>query len=110
MGEKHEETVAHKEVLRTNSVVLRNAQQTEREELARALANFEPDSEAEKRLVRKIDLYLLPILWIMYVMNYIDRTNIGNAKIAGMSKDLALDDGRKFLLSLFVNLLSEQDD
>lgn len=30
------------------------------------------------------------------VMNYIDRTNIGNAKIAGMDKDLKLDDSRKY--------------
>lgn len=30
-------------------------------------------------------------------MNYIDRTNIGNAKIAGMDKDLDLDDSRKYM-------------
>lgn len=31
----------------------------------------------EKKLVRKIDMHLIPILWIMYVFNYLDRTNIG---------------------------------
>ncbi len=31
----------------------------------------------EKRLVRKIDMHLIPILWAMYVFNYLDRTNIG---------------------------------
>jgi hypothetical protein len=36
-----------------------------------------PDTTEEKALVRKIDKHLLPMLWIMYVMNYIDRTNIG---------------------------------
>ena len=36
-----------------------------------------PDSDEEKRLVRKIDKRLMPMLWVMYVMNYIDRTNIG---------------------------------
>lgn len=45
---------------------------------------------------------LMPILWIMYILNYVDRTNIGNAKIAGMSTDLALDDQRYALaLSIF---------
>lgn len=31
----------------------------------------------ERKLVRKIDLHLIPILWAMYVFNYLDRTNIG---------------------------------
>lgn len=38
---------------------------------ASQLANYVPDTEEEKRLVRKIDLYLMPILWIMYILNYI---------------------------------------
>jgi sugar (pentulose or hexulose) kinase len=46
--------------------------------------------EEEKKLVRKIDFYLLPNIWIMYLLSYMDRTNIGNAKIAGMGDDLGL--------------------
>ncbi|KEY72947.1 hypothetical protein S7711_07910 [Stachybotrys chartarum IBT 7711] len=44
--------------------------------------------EEEKALVRKIDLYLLPCIWLMYLLSYMDRTNIGNARIAGMTDDL----------------------
>lgn len=46
--------------------------------------------EEEKKLVRKIDLYLMPTIWLMYLLSYMDRTNIGNAKIAGMGHDLKL--------------------
>ncbi|KAF2624567.1 MFS general substrate transporter [Macroventuria anomochaeta] len=46
--------------------------------------------EEERKLVRKIDLYLLPTIWLMYLLSYMDRTNIGNAKIAGMADDLKL--------------------
>ncbi|KAH7381411.1 major facilitator superfamily domain-containing protein [Phaeosphaeria sp. MPI-PUGE-AT-0046c] len=46
--------------------------------------------EEEKALVRKIDLFLLPAIWLMYLLSYMDRTNIGNAKIAGMATDLHL--------------------
>ncbi|KAL4913596.1 major facilitator superfamily domain-containing protein [Aspergillus aurantiobrunneus] len=46
--------------------------------------------EEEKKLVRKIDFFLLPNIWIMYLLSYMDRTNIGNAKIAGMGDDLQL--------------------
>ncbi|KAM5341782.1 hypothetical protein ACJ41O_014813 [Fusarium nematophilum] len=56
--------------------------------------SYTPGSEEEKRLVRKIDMYILPMMWIMYLLSYMDRTNIGNAKIAGMDKDLNLDSNR----------------
>lgn len=31
----------------------------------------------ERALVRKIDLYLMPILFLMYTFNFMDRSNIG---------------------------------
>lgn len=31
----------------------------------------------EKKLVRKIDLFLLPTIWLMYLLSYIDRTKYG---------------------------------
>ncbi|KAM5352997.1 hypothetical protein ACJ41O_005719 [Fusarium nematophilum] len=46
--------------------------------------------EEERKLVRKVDLFLLPTVWLMYLLSYMDRTNIGNAKIAGMADDLGL--------------------
>ncbi|EUC45936.1 hypothetical protein COCMIDRAFT_4879 [Bipolaris oryzae ATCC 44560] len=46
--------------------------------------------EEEKQLVKKIDSFLLPTMWLMYLLSYMDRTNIGNAKIAGMADDLGL--------------------
>ncbi|KAF1985931.1 phthalate transporter [Aulographum hederae CBS 113979] len=71
-------------------------------ELQQALRDYVPDSDEEKKLVRKIDLFLMPMLWIMYILNYVDRTNIGNAKIAGMDRDLGLDDGEyAWVLSIF---------
>ncbi|KAJ5377125.1 uncharacterized protein N7496_004534 [Penicillium cataractarum] len=50
--------------------------------------SFSP--EEEKALLRKIDLTLLPTIWFMYLLSYLDRTNIGNAKISGMQTDLNL--------------------
>lgn len=54
-------------------------------------ANAEQFAAEEKKLVRKIDLYLLPTIWLMYLLSYMDRTNIGNAKVAGMDVDIGLD-------------------
>ncbi|PSN75238.1 pantothenate transporter liz1 [Corynespora cassiicola Philippines] len=50
--------------------------------------------EEEQRLVKKIDTFLLPTIWLMYLLSYMDRTNIGNARIAGMGDDLNLSSGQ----------------
>ena len=47
-------------------------------------------AEEEKRLVRKIDWRILPVVTVLYLANFIDRTNIGNARVAGLEKDLQL--------------------
>jgi hypothetical protein len=36
--------------------------------------NYIPDTEEERKLVRKIDLYILPTMWLMYLLSYMDRT------------------------------------
>ena len=36
--------------------------------------DYVPGSDEEKKLVRKIDLYILPMMWIMYLLSYMDRT------------------------------------
>ncbi|KAF2501166.1 MFS general substrate transporter [Lophium mytilinum] len=41
-----------------------------------------------KQLIRKVDLRVLPQLIILYLMSYVDRTNVGNAKLFGALKDL----------------------
>ncbi|CAO2649961.1 Nn.00g012530.m01.CDS01 [Neocucurbitaria sp. VM-36] len=43
------------------------------------------DTELEKRMVRKIDIRLLPITALIYLLCYLDRSNIGNAKILNSS-------------------------
>ncbi|KAM7200208.1 Major facilitator superfamily domain containing protein [Naviculisporaceae sp. PSN 640] len=44
----------------------------------------------DRRLLWKLDLKLLPWLCFLYLLAFLDRTNIGNAKIAGLSVDLDL--------------------
>lgn len=39
-----------------------------------AIDDYVPDTEEEKKLVRKIDLYLLPAIWGMYLLSYMVRT------------------------------------
>ncbi|KAJ7486663.1 major facilitator superfamily transporter [Mycena latifolia] len=48
------------------------------------------DPAAERRLVRKLDLRLLPCLVLTYLLAFIDRTNAGNARVAGLSTEVGL--------------------
>lgn len=60
--------------------------------------DYVPDPPREKRLLWKVDLVMIPMLWWMCVLAYVDRNNIGNAKAAGMNDDLDLDDQRYAML------------
>ncbi|KAJ2914101.1 hypothetical protein MD484_g6323, partial [Candolleomyces efflorescens] len=51
----------------------------------------EIDPEAERKLVRKLDWILLPLFTAIYMCNFIDRTSIGNAKVAGLEADLGME-------------------
>ncbi|KAI0032908.1 MFS general substrate transporter [Vararia minispora EC-137] len=51
------------------------------------------DESLEKRVWRKLDRHLLPFVTLLYLLSFLDRANIGNAKIAGMSTDLHLTQG-----------------
>ena len=48
------------------------------------------DEKMSKKLVRKIDLHILPVLATLYLLSFLDRTNIGNARLANLEKDLKM--------------------
>lgn len=50
--------------------------------------NFPEEKKA--KMFRKVDLRLVPVLALLYLSAHIDRANIGNAKIEGMTTDLNL--------------------
>ncbi|KAF3930871.1 hypothetical protein ABW19_dt0204367 [Dactylella cylindrospora] len=48
----------------------------------------EERAELDRKLVRKLDWRLIPWLCVLYLASFLDRTNIGNAKIVGLQADL----------------------
>ncbi|KAK6853724.1 hypothetical protein PG995_010536 [Apiospora arundinis] len=46
--------------------------------------------EEEAKLVRKIDVHILPIIILMYLCCFMDRINIGNARLYGLEEDLSM--------------------
>ncbi|KAI0632655.1 major facilitator superfamily domain-containing protein [Trametes polyzona] len=43
-----------------------------------------------RQVLRKLDVRLVSFVSLLFVLNFLDRTNIGNAKVAGLSADLHL--------------------
>ncbi|KAL0961234.1 hypothetical protein HGRIS_006200 [Hohenbuehelia grisea] len=44
----------------------------------------------EKRVWWKLDLSVLGVITMFYLLSWLDRTNLGNARVAGLQKDLKL--------------------
>ncbi|KIX98327.1 uncharacterized protein Z520_05628 [Fonsecaea multimorphosa CBS 102226] len=60
------------------------------------------DPALERRVVRKIDLRVTPLVTFLFLLSFLDRSNIGNARIAGMEDDLDLTGDRyDWLLTIF---------
>ncbi|KAG1745280.1 major facilitator superfamily domain-containing protein [Suillus lakei] len=43
--------------------------------------------EDEKKLLRKLDRKILPLTCSLYLLAYLDRTNVGNARLMGLARD-----------------------
>lgn len=67
----------------------------------RTAAKYDIDAVAERKLLRKIDVRLIPILWFLFMLAFLDRTNIGNARILGMEDDLKMT-GNSYSIALFI--------
>ncbi|KAK6379530.1 hypothetical protein LTS17_006448 [Exophiala oligosperma] len=63
-------------------------------------ADLEIDPVLEKKLLWKIDLNLIPITFLLFLCAFIDRINIGNARIQGLEKDLNMH-GSDYNIALF---------
>ncbi|KAL5358924.1 major facilitator superfamily domain-containing protein [Aspergillus floccosus] len=57
--------------------------------------------EMEKKILRKMDIHLIPMLALLYLLAFLDRGNIGNAKIEGLLDDLHMS-GHQYSMALTV--------
>lgn len=45
-----------------------------------------------RRVRRRIDIRMLPTLTVCLMINYLDRSNVTNARVAGMQEDMNMND------------------
>ncbi|KAF8660605.1 hypothetical protein AX16_001584 [Volvariella volvacea WC 439] len=48
------------------------------------------DAARTTQLLRKLDRNIVPFLSLLYLLSFLDRTNIGNARLAGLEADLGM--------------------
>ncbi|KAJ6497658.1 major facilitator superfamily domain-containing protein [Mycena sanguinolenta] len=53
-------------------------------------------TDLERKIIRRVDWRVLPILGTLYALALIDRTNISIARIVGLDEDLGLSIGSRF--------------
>lgn len=58
-----------------------------------------PESINEKKLMRILDLRLLPAVSVLYLLSFLDRSNVANARIEGLTADLHMT-GNEYLTGL----------
>ncbi|KAI9744824.1 MAG: hypothetical protein M1818_001749 [Claussenomyces sp. TS43310] len=62
----------------------------------------EHDAVAESRVRRELDRHMMPLFFVLYMLAFLDRSNISNAEIAGMPEALQLiGDQYSWLLTIF---------
>jgi hypothetical protein len=49
------------------------------------------DPVAEKKLIRKIDMFVVPFICVTYLVTYIDKATLGYAAVFGLQTDLHLE-------------------
>ncbi|KAN0099230.1 MFS general substrate transporter [Hyaloscypha variabilis] len=64
----------------------------QKEQVESRLSRF--TTEEEEAVIRKLDWHLMPLIFVLYSLSVLDRSNLGNAKIAGMSKDIDIAGNR----------------
>ncbi|KAH8651074.1 major facilitator superfamily domain-containing protein [Xylariales sp. PMI_506] len=53
----------------------------------------------ERSLLRKIDAHLLPAVGVLYLLSFLDRSNVANARLDGLTTDLKMT-GNQYLTGL----------
>ena len=55
-------------------------------------------NEERRKVIRKLDFHLIPLLFALYTFSVLDKSNLGNAKLVGLAKDIDLSGGKYNLL------------
>jgi hypothetical protein len=64
----------------------------------------EAEKALEKKTLFKLDILLVPLMCAIYLISFLDRANIGNARVAGLQEDLKLTD-RQYQTGVYLSII-----
>lgn len=101
-----------------------HSRSNEKEQLQDAHAEYNATSESEtspqrsqpsrftvaeeEAVIRKLDWHIMPLIFVVYSISILDRSNLGNAKIAGMQDDIDISGNRYAWLGTIFYISCEQ--
>jgi len=98
MANDKESGVGHQEISTEEKATIYQNELTVDEKGNQTVVDYsgahEKTDPREIALVRKLDWYIMPTLWVMYWLNYLDRNAIALAKIDDIDEHLGLDDSQ----------------
>jgi hypothetical protein len=66
-----------------------------------------PTPEEEKSVIRKLDWRLMPMIFVIYSLSVLDRSNLGNAHVAGLDESIGLKGNQYSTLGTFFYVTCE---
>ncbi|CAJ2512559.1 Uu.00g055740.m01.CDS01 [Anthostomella pinea] len=66
-------------------------EELEKEEVRHELVE-EIDKQLERKILWKLDRRILPVLAILFLCSFLDRTNVGNARLYGLEQEVGITD------------------
>ena len=81
--------IAHIESNIESSSQLKIRKAVEKPDLLQQYTDEEID-KFHRKITLKVDLRLIPMLVLLYILNYLDRNNIASARLGGLEDDLNL--------------------
>jgi sugar phosphate permease len=67
-----------------------NGEEVQLETLDGVSADIDDRPAKEKALVRRIDKRMMPLMMLLYILNYLDRNNIATARLGNFEEDIGL--------------------
>ncbi|KAJ0157981.1 putative transporter, partial [Colletotrichum tanaceti] len=65
------------------------------------LVDADADAAVEKKIVRKLDMHIIPLVMLLYLFSFLDRVNIGNARLYNLERDLDMH-GNQFQVAVSI--------
>lgn len=78
----------------TDTAVVEKSESSNIEDVHEHRPSISYTPEEKRKVIRKLDFNLIPLCFLLYTFSVLDRSNLGNAKLAGLGEDIDILGGK----------------